>query len=189
MSESQRGRKHSKITRQKMSATHKERPGRFTKGNSGQFHSEETRRKISEALKGLSPSKATKNRMSLAAKGHSVSREIREKISEGLRGENNASWKGGISRWPYPFDFDSKLKEIIRERDGYACQNPGCGRTANLHVHHVNYIKSNISNRNLITLCGSCHSKTNHNRENWFQFYFSIMEGMYESVGKLPHAN
>lgn len=53
MSEWQLGRVLPKATRQKMSNTHKQRPGRFTKGNSGRKFTDEHRRKISEAAKRL----------------------------------------------------------------------------------------------------------------------------------------
>ncbi|HHI04317.1 MAG TPA: hypothetical protein ENL45_02110, partial [Candidatus Woesearchaeota archaeon] len=38
------------------------------------------------------------------------------------RGERSNLWKGGISKLPYPFEFNDELKELIRKRDGYKCQ-------------------------------------------------------------------
>lgn len=34
-------------------------------------------------------------------------------------------------------------------------------------VHHIDYDKKNNNPENLITLCHSCHAKTNSNREYW----------------------
>ena len=62
------------------------------------------------------------------------------------------------------------LKEEIRARDNYTCQYPGCGMTNEenlkkrghqLHVHHLDYNDKNNDEKNLISLCTSCHAKTN----------------------------
>ncbi len=42
-------------------------------------------------------------------------------------GENNPSWKGGISKDPYPLEFNSILRFKIRERDNFTCCL--CGKT------------------------------------------------------------
>ena len=73
-------------------------------------------------------------------------------------------WKGGISFEPYPPTFNEAFKRMIRERDNYTCAICGkCGKS----VHHINYMKKDINPGNCITLCHSCHSKTNQNREYW----------------------
>jgi hypothetical protein len=36
-----------------------------------------------------------------------------------------------------------------------------------LAVHHIDYVKENCSEINLIALCHDCHVKTNFNREQW----------------------
>lgn len=63
------------------------------------------------------------------------------------------------------------LRNIIRLRDNYKCRF--CDITEEKHlltigyelsVHHIDYNKQNNTENNLITLCGSCHSETNHNR-------------------------
>jgi len=43
-----------------------------------------------------------------------------------------------------------------------------------LSVHHIDYNKYNLNPDNLITLCVSCHSKTNHNREKWINHFKNI---------------
>ena len=68
----------------------------------------------------------------------------------------------------YPNNFYA-IRELIRKRDNYSCQI--CYRKGNF-VHHIDYNKKNCKEKNLITLCHKCHSKTNFNRENWI-IYFS----------------
>jgi endogenous inhibitor of DNA gyrase (YacG/DUF329 family) len=89
-------------------------------------------------------------------------------------GENNPSWKGGKSFEPYGIEFNKKLKEKIRKRDRYTCQE--CGETQQeshrkLSIHHIDFNKTNNKENNLISLCGHCHSKTQYDRENWTQYY------------------
>lgn len=82
------------------------------------------------------------------------------------RGSLCIHWKGGISREPYPFGFDSELKQSIRIRDNHKCVL--CGKnTPRLCVHHVDYAKDNLAPSNLVSLCPSCHSGTNSNRAYW----------------------
>ena len=85
-------------------------------------------------------------------------------------GENNANWNGGSSFEPYPSSFTERLKESIRTRDNRVCQI--CGKTEEentfrLDVHHIDYDKNNCKIENLISLCKSCHIKTNFSREFW----------------------
>jgi 5-methylcytosine-specific restriction endonuclease McrA len=86
---------------------------------------------------------------------------------------NNPNWKKGISFEPYPIGWNENYIEKIRQRDNYTCQN--CGKLQSsyikkLHVHHIDYNKQNLSLDNLISLCISCHMKTNYNREYWIKF-------------------
>jgi hypothetical protein len=76
-----------------------------------------------------------------------------------------------------------KLKTKIRNRDSYMCQL--CGNTTkdslelfgrNLDVHHIDYNKENLNFKNLISLCPSCHMKSNTNRDYWFAYYTYITE-------------
>ena len=94
---------------------------------------------------------------------------------ENQRGENNQCWRGGKSREPYNWDFSPELKEKIRKRDNYICRMLGCNAIQSnkkFPIHHIDYNKQNNEPENLITLCHSCHSKTNHNRDYW-QYYFT----------------
>lgn len=104
--------------------------------------SEETKRKISEAHKG----------------------------KEGLHGEDNPNWSNGRSFEPYPKEFNSELKEEIRERDNRECKVCGVSEKdidRKLSVHHIDYNKENTDSSNLIALCPRCHGKTNSDRSKW----------------------
>lgn len=89
-------------------------------------------------------------------------------------GNNHPNWQGGKSFEEYGKEFDSSLKEQIRFRDHYECQNCGCSQLENgkqLDAHHKDYNKKNNILTNLIALCKSCHTKTNFNRNYWKDFY------------------
>ena len=88
--------------------------------------------------------------------------------------ELNHNWQGGKSFEPYPLGWTKTFKEQIRYRDKHKCQLCGileieCDRR--LHVHHKDYDKTNINSDNLISLCNSCHTKTNWNRKYWLKFF------------------
>ncbi|GAH15014.1 unnamed protein product, partial [marine sediment metagenome] len=90
-------------------------------------------------------------------------------------GDKNPSWRGGISFEPYPPEFNVVLKRKIRERDNYTCQL--CGAEGK-DVHHIDYAKENCEPSNLITLCRSCHTKTEFNREEWLEHFRKV--GVYK---------
>ena len=96
-------------------------------------------------------------------------------------GKNNPAWKGGISCEPYCFEWSSKeFKNFIKERDGNRCLNPACfGNIHRLSVHHIDYNKKNCEPENLITLCVSCNSRANKDREWHTDWYKAIMIKRY----------
>jgi len=96
-------------------------------------------------------------------------------------GERHPNWKGGKSFEPYSPSFSKHLKEFIRKRDNYRCQEcgkEGCKRRA-LDIHHIDYNKKNCSEKNLISLCPSCHVKTNFKRLDWERYYKNKIEKIY----------
>lgn len=105
-----------------------------------------------------------------------LSEDIKRKISEshkgkeGLYGEDNPNWSGGVSFEPYPTEFNVKLKKKIRDRDDRECKLCGVDEEKidrKLSVHHIDYDKQNTNESNLISLCPRCHGKTNGNRSKW----------------------
>lgn len=125
----------------------------------GRELSDEHRKKISKALKGQIP----------WIKGLTSDQDNR--IATGKR---HGMWLGGISFEPYGVAFNEILKEQIRKRDNYTCQMLDCGAVQNgrkFPVHHSDYDKRNNEDSNLITLCHSCHPKTNANRKYWESYF------------------
>jgi len=88
----------------------------------------------------------------------------------------NGRWLGGKSFEPYPILWTNKLKEFIRIRDNHKCQKCKTHKKEKLSVHHIDYNKENCNEKNLITLCRSCHTATNSNRDYWYAYFTYIME-------------
>lgn len=113
----------------------------------------EHKKKIGKTVKGRTwkLTEKTKRKMSLIRGGTGISYENSE----------------------YGSEFDSSLKEKVRFRNSYKCQFCGCSQIENgrqLDCHHIDYNKKNNNTSNLISLCRSCHIKTNYKREYWKNF-------------------
>lgn len=159
----------------------------------GRSMSPETCEKIRQARLGYKPSAEALAHMSQAQKGrkHSpesiektrqahlgkpLSPETRAKISKarmGQRaGERSHLWRGGTADERHSIGFTATLKRQIRERDGFTCLVCGAEENGKTHsVHHIDYDKTNHDPRNLVTICVSCHSKTNLQREAWANYF------------------
>ena len=91
-------------------------------------------------------------------------------------GQDHWNWIEGLERI-YPDDWTDTLKESIRQRDNYICQECGVhqdelkGMHKKLDVHHIDYDKENCHPDNLISLCKKCHMKTNFNRDYWIEYF------------------
>jgi len=183
-----KGKKHSEETKkkirkarigQKHSEESKRKIGKSAKLRKRLPHSEETKKKISESHKGKKRkpfSEETRKKMSEGLirrfKKNPHSKETREKMSKSRKGNKCYAWKGGISFEPYSVDWTNTLKRSIRERDRYTCQVCSKQQGNKVHdVHHIDYNKKNCNPDNLITLCRSCHSKTNKNRKYWTNYF------------------
>lgn len=151
---------------------------------------EEWKKKIGIANTGKKHSKETKEKNSLATKEYYNNPENKKLQSERIKlvwsnpeyknkmsGENSTHWKGGREYAIYGEEWSKQLREQIRERDNYQCQL--CLTTQEeslvkykkkLDVHHIDYNKENCSEDNLVSLCVSCHMKTNYNRDKWQVF-------------------
>ena len=98
-------------------------------------------------------------------KHHFCNRQCYNKFN---KGKNSSQWRGGVSFEPYGVKFNNDLKEQIRKRDNFTCQE--CGNESNgrkLDVHHIDYNKKNNVPSNLIALCSPCNVKANGNRDYW----------------------
>ena len=192
-----KGSKHSEETKKKIGLA-----------NKGLKRSDEHKRKISEANKGKligdrNPSKRldvrkkislfhrgkifsglTREKISQTLTGRKLSEETKRKMSLSRMGNKNPFWKGGKSFEPYGLEFNNKLRDQIRQRDSYRCQEclmhqeqlfrkqkDGKIKPVKLDIHHIDYNKQNNNLSNLISLCNPCHMQTNYNREDWIDYY------------------
>jgi hypothetical protein len=131
---------------------------RFGVNNSffGKKHSQESKQKMSESLKGRIPWNKGK-KMSLEAR-KKMSIATRGRVVNKIREEGHWNWKGGKShRTRKSYEW----RRMVFERDNYTCQK--CGERANIIAHHIkSYYKfENLRYKitNGITLCRSCHPK------------------------------
>lgn len=107
--------------------------------------SEESKKKISNSLQGFKHSNETKEKMSKSKLGKYC-------------GGNNSNWKGRNNLSKYGKGWTDRLKEKIKQRDNYKCQNSDCSnKSKRLEVHHIDFEKKNNEEGNLITLCSICH--------------------------------
>lgn len=91
---------------------------------------------------------------------------IKDECKKGNRAEYHKKYNG---------EFNDKLKNEIKERDGNQCQSPHCNKeNKSLLVHHIDNIKHNNHPKNLITLCFSCHSKVTMSRGRKVKYYISL---------------
>jgi len=93
-----------------------------------------------------------------------------------MSGENHPNWKGGTSCEPYcDIWLDQDFKESIMDRDGNICLNPDCwNNSKRLTIHHINYKKKDCRPKNLITICNSCNTRANSDRE-WHESWYNAI--------------
>lgn len=159
------------------------------------YQSEEHREKISEAVTGhwqdpdiraahLNAMRTDEYREKQSAIGKERYKDPAARRKTGIAskrawarpGVKDKWFSSSTTRWntdwleDYPDEFDESLKALIRRRDGYRCAI--CSMSQRRHgkllfVHHIDYDKNNCDPDNLISLCNSCHSKTNWDRSHW----------------------
>jgi hypothetical protein len=176
-----------------LSTEHKNKIGAKHKGK---IHTPEHIENHKKSVTGRKDSEETKERKRISHIGTHRAQETKDKISESnkgiprtekqleiMRGSNNPNWQGGIYEDPYAKEFNINLKEEIRIRDDYQCQNPDCLCTqlesiilykCSLHAHHIHYDKEN-PNPDLICLCNSCNAKANFDKDYWEKLYTDIL--------------
>lgn len=138
---------------------------------------EEYKRKLSDVHKGKNLTEEHKKNIRLGTRGikhksYIKSPKFLETRKNLFQKGHKINWQGGKSFEPYTIDWTNNLRISIRERDKYTCQicNEKQGDRAH-HIHHIDYNKLNCNPNNLITLCHSCHMKTNRNRELWVNYF------------------
>ena len=147
-------------------------------------HSEETKRKISEANKisqignknplGCKRSKEYIDNMIKRQKGKKLSLETRRKMSESSKGARSNTWKGGVTsintRIRKSGEYKYWRKQCLK-RDNFTCQKTG-QRGGELRIHHINnfadFPELRMDINNGITLSKDSHEEfhriyTNYN--------------------------
>uniref|UniRef100_A0A6H1ZJ05 Homing endonuclease n=2 Tax=viral metagenome TaxID=1070528 RepID=A0A6H1ZJ05_9ZZZZ len=161
------GKQHSEETRHKISEKTIGRPSSMK----GKKHSEETLQKMSEIHKGCIP--WNKGRTGLQSHSEESKKKVSDALKGKKMGEDNPNWNGGTSFEPYCHKFNEKLREQIRERDGRTCQLCGAKENGRrLTVHHIHYLKSDCE-PDLIALCIRCNGKVNYNRDHYEELFMS----------------
>jgi len=148
----------------------------------GRVYSKEHNKKISEARKGIHLSNITKKKLSLIAKEKWKDKNYHKKFSESRIGKKNPNWHGGIQYEPYDNNWNKKFKNLIRKRDNQVCMNCSKHREKlkySLDIHHINYNKQLSVKENCISLCHSCHSLTQINRDYWTKFFQEKLSRLY----------
>ena len=162
-----KGKKMSEEYKEKISLAHK-----------GKKHSEETKKKMSKSHKGLNT----------WAKGRKLPKGVKEKISKNhsrywlnkelpydvwnkgkphnkIRGKNHWNWKGDKYKDKQKSLEYKNWRRFIFIRDEFTCKECGV-KNIYIEAHHIkswrNYPKLRFDMNNGITLCKSCHKKTNN---------------------------
>lgn len=175
----------SQETKQKMSKIRKNWLKTHKNPMKGKHHTKETKKKISETKrkKSYKHTEEAKYKISKARLGKKRSLEMRKKESVGMKkvwqnperriltsSHNHWNWMGGISKKSSYSSYFRYIRYLIKLRDNFQCQLCGVGEEKlpyELCVHHIDFNKKNNSEDNLLTLCRSCNSKVNLNRERW----------------------
>lgn len=162
-----KGRNHTEEAKEKNRQSHLGKPV----WNKGILMKESSKKKVSESVKKLWKNEEYREHM------------IRAHYDI-CKGEKNGNWKGGKSFEPYTIEFNKRLKEQVKIRDNYTCQK--CKTKKRLSIHHINYIKDDCRMENLITLCTSCNSKANYNRNYWEKYYSNIIAAATTKRDDIP---
>lgn len=129
---------------------------------SGHFYrSEEGRLMMSERHTGKVISAQQRQQISAQFKGRIFAPETITKLSETKRGALNPNWRGGVSLDPYPKDWWF-VRTHIRKRDGGVClldPTHSIKPWKHADIHHMDSDQNNCDDKNLISLCRSCHGK------------------------------
>ena len=144
--------------------------------NKGKRLSDKTKQKMSLVLignkrgLGLKHTEEHKKKISEAEKGKVQSEETKRKISESNKGEKGNNWRGGIYPENKAIRHNAEYqawRKAVYVRDDYTCQKcsvkNGNGKTIVFNAHHIKSFKDYQELRfevsNGITYCEDCHLK------------------------------
>ncbi len=144
---------------------------KIRQANLGKKLSPETKEKIRQANLGKKQSPEHIEKQRQAKLGKKRSPETIEKISQGHLNIFSALEKNITEKY-CPL-FNNEIRDAVRNRDDFTCQY--CGKkqfNRKLSVHHVHYDKKNCF-PDLTTLCVSCNTKANSDRDYWESFFMN----------------
>jgi len=166
---------HSKEWKKKLSQLKKGHPY-WGNGSSmrGKHHTEESKRKISQALKGKHLSEEHKRKISRGNKG-------RKGYWKDKTGENSAHWKGDKCKKRQQRNDSAYIQwvRMVRVRDNNTCQLKDKNCSGYNIVHHIKNwsiypeLKYNINNG--ITLCQFHHPKKRMEEQNLIPFFEELV--------------
>ncbi len=100
--------------------------------------------------------------------------------------ERNPNWNGGTSFEPYTPDFNNNFRELIKERDHYACMlcnifddDAKILYKKRLAVHHIDSDKANTFPQNCCLLCLRCNNLVTKHREIWEKHFHELLKKLY----------
>lgn len=134
--------------------------------------------KVRQSRIGRTCSLATRQKIARAHLGMKITEKTREKLrishlkTEGKSPLNQRFyWSAGWKR----------IRNMVYKRDKYICQE--CRKLCSIEYnadriccHHIDYNIGNNGSSNLITLCASCHTRTNYKREDWIEHFHGIVK-------------
>ncbi len=134
-----------------------------TEFKKGHKMSDETRKKISETMKGKSKPWQV---------GKKIPQKTKDKMSVAHKGDKHWNWKGGIKtkkedQWMNSAE-GKEWRTAVFKRDDYTCQNPNCShcnnkRGGDLQAHHIklkcHYPELTFVISNGVTYCKTYHQK------------------------------
>ena len=139
----------------------------------GKIISDETRLKQSKSNRRINKDKLMcdeqKFKISKSHIGLHWTDETKIKLSCTKQGIDRKDFAGFLTDQKYCNLWTEKFRQQIRNLFHNKCYL--CNKTTKrkLSVHHVNYDKNCLCQKTceFVPLCGSCHNKTNHNRQYW----------------------
>jgi len=177
-------RKHSIVSRLKMSLSKKGKMPKFIPNNLGRQRTPEQRETYRKAsLRAFK--NGTRKSWNKGKKGLQNSPRKGKKYLE-ISGENHWNWKGGITPLKTKIFSSFKYRQWrsdVFTRDNFTCQECGNKKSGNFEAHHIKSFSDIIKGNNIktieeafsceelwninngITLCVRCHNKITYGRK------------------------
>lgn len=159
----------------KFTIEHRKKIGLKGEKNSmyGKKHSQKSIEKMKQSWKKRKPmTLKTREKISLALSKRIIKESTREKLRICKSGDKCYFWKGGISKKNDLIRKSLKYRlwrEKVFKRDDWTCQVCYC-KGNKLHPHHIKsfskFPKLRFIVKNGLTLCESCHRKTDSYGKN-----------------------